>query len=468
MRCSYIFFKGRKTALFFFLVFTWLPVCYGEPKSISHDNLDIKIGQAIFEKLWVFAPSSTKSSDGLGPLYNARSCHQCHDLSKKDQSDIPSSLVIQLSIEPTSVITDHKALKDIKELGFIPEPVYGKQLQTFAYPGANAEAVVSVSFEQVSVTFPDGEQFHLSKPSYAVSYLGYGAFHPDVKLSPRVAPRMVGLNWLEAIPIQVLLSNADPNDTDNDGISGRVNWAWDLVSQSQTAGRFGWKAGKVSLDQQNLAALSTDIGISSWLFPNAEGDCTQSQTHCTKLAKNTETHLVHADANKRANYAGVEATKKMTDLLLRFTAATSFQAPLLHERNTLTQLDNEQQLFNQIGCQNCHISHYDNINNSDTGDIMSATISPYTDLLLHDMGQALADNRKEFDAMGSEWRTAPLWGIAKYLKSSPNPHFLHDGRAKSVLEAILWHGGEAENSKQAFMKLSKDKRTSLINFVESL
>tara|TARA_R110002167_G_scaffold37563_12_gene117664 strand:+ start:209 stop:1603 length:1395 start_codon:yes stop_codon:yes gene_type:complete len=464
-----MFIKGSIATLIFFSILTTLPVIHAKPLSISHDNLDIKIGQAIFEKLWVFAPSSTKSSDGLGPLYNARSCHQCHDLSKKDLTPIPSSLVIHISIEPNSVNTDEKTKENLKLLGFIPEPSYGKQIQTLAYPGAKAEAEVSVSHQSVSITFPDGEQLHLSKPNYIITNPGYGDFHEALKSSPRIAPRMIGLNWLEAIPVDILLNNADPKDVDNDGISGKVNWVWDLITQTSQVGRFGWKASKPSLDQQNLAALSTDIGVSSWLFPKAEGDCSERQSHCTQLARSTETHLVNIQDNKSSNnHLMVEASKEMTDLLLRFTASLAQQKPLPKSNNELTEFESAQRLFNTIGCQSCHISNYEDIVNTYTNDKIPATISPFTDLLLHDMGEALADGRKEFNASGNEWRTAPLWGIAEYLKKSSNPLFLHDGRANSVLEAILWHGGEAEKSKQAFMKLSKDKRLTLIHFVESL
>ena len=465
---NYLCNKGGVATLLIFCIFVWVPDTHAKSQIISHDDLDIKIGQAIFEKIWVFAPSSTKSSDGLGPLYNARSCKQCHGLSIKNKSSLPSSLVIHLSIEPSLDMRYQDTEKNLKELGFIPEPSYGKQLQTFAYPGAKAEAEISVSYEKVLAIFADGDQVSLSKPNYTIDSYGYGDFHPDYRWSPRVAPRMMGLNWLEAIPVETLLLNSDTEDSNNDGISGKINWVWDSTSQSTQAGRFGWKAAKANLEQQNLAALSTDIGVSSWLFPKAEGDCTEAQAHCSQLAKATETYVASSAHGDSPNQLTVEASKEMTDLLLRFTASLSPDQRLSPNNKDRSKLEYGRQLFNKIGCHSCHISQYDNVINTYSNDRKSTTIYPYTDLLLHDMGTSLADNRKEFAASGNEWRTSPLWGISKYLQESPNPHFLHDGRAKSVMDAILWHGGEAESSKQAFMNLPKEQRTSLINFVESL
>ncbi len=469
--------KGSIATLLSLWLLLNVQLSFAETREFSQSHLNNKIGQAIFEKLWVFAPASTKSSDGLGPLYNARSCHRCHDLTRRDKSHIPSSLVIQLSIEPRSV--DQASKQIIKHTGFIPEPVYGKQIQTFAYPGAKAEAEVSISYKELEVAFPDGEVVILMKPNYQFSNLAYGDLHQNVKFSPRIAPRMSGLALLESIPEEQIIALADPDDEDKDGISGSVNTVWDALSQTEKLGRFGWKAGKANLEQQNLAALSTDIGISSWLFPQAEGDCTQAQTHCIHIADTTQTHLSSSqdhssqpDALQTTRLA-IEASKEMTDLLLLFT--TSFdekkyhrQKPVRSKNSHIKSLSEGQKLFKTIGCQKCHIDAYRSIESDSESVMISATISPYTDLLLHDMGSDLADDRKEFNASGNEWRTAPLWGISGYLLQSPNPKFLHDGRARSIKDAILWHAGEAKDSKRAFMTLTRSQRSTLINFVESL
>ncbi|MFT6905395.1 MAG: CxxC motif-containing protein (DUF1111 family) [Oleiphilaceae bacterium] len=472
MTLNHVYKKGSiATLLSLYFLFASNLSC-ADSQFFSYEDLDRKIGQAIFEKFWVFAPSSTKSSDGLGPLYNARSCHQCHESSKKNKNNIPSTLVIQLSIEPKPTNQDFEQV--MNQLGFIPEPIYGKQLQTFAYPGAKAEADISVTYTPINIIFPDGEELSLSKPSYLFTNMGYGKFHKDLKFSPRVAPRMTGLNWLDSIPEQQITSNTDPDDINKDGISGKANWVWDDISRTTKLGRFGWKAGKPNLEQQNLAALSADIGVSSWLYPQAEGDCTLAQSRCTQLAKNTETQLVKAIGNSTLHNGThksslwVEASKDMTDLLLLFTATMDQKNRSKKTQFELESVKHGKELFNQIGCQNCHISTYKNITDTYKNNIKITTIYPYTDLLLHDMGDNLADNRKEFEASGNEWRTAPLWGISDYLKKSPNPVFLHDGRAKSTVEAILWHAGEAEKSKQAFMALTNKERIILKKFVESL
>lgn len=485
MQARYCIQKGGLAALFYFLFsafafnMTHVKEASADVGKFSEQNLNIKIGQAIFEKLWVFSPSSTVSSDGLGPLYNARSCHQCHNPAKASVNNVPPSLVIQLSIEPK----EQQAILDLShqhflKTGFVPEPTYGKQLQTFAFPGGNAEATISITSRSIPVQFPDKSMTTLQEPRYHFNQLGYGELHPDVRFSPRVASRLHGLALLEQIPTHTLLQLADADDLNNDGISGKINWVWDLSSNKKAIGRFGWKAGKPTLQQQNLAALSTDIGVSSWLFPAAEGDCSAAQTDCVELAKQTLTYT-EVSLNDRGINSGegpshdsellsahsIEASKTMTDLLQLFTASSGpQQTRKTANRPTPNAGEN---LFNTIGCQHCHINQITLSGFSNNGTI-ATQISPYTDLLLHDMGDALSDNRQEFSATGKEWRTAPLWGMADYLKKAKEPRFLHDGRARSINEAILWHGGEAQKIKRAYMALSLQQRSQLIEFVESL
>ena len=454
--------------LIIFVGFILPALSSAQSREFSNKDLDIKIGQAIFEKLWVLAPSSTKSSDGLGPLYNARSCLQCHDVTKTIKNNILPSLVIQLSIEPTqhNYSTDsHK--QQLQENGFILEPTYGKQLQTFAYPGAKSEASIEAKPFNTLINFNDGDSLTLGKYDYQITDLGYGKLHQDTKLSARVAPRMKGLGLLDQIPDIAIEALADPEDIDKDGISGKVNKVWSPESQSYEVGRFGWKATKASLNQQNLAALSNDIGISSWLFPKPEGDCTARQTECVNLAKTSETHL--SKLAQTVNKLPPEASKTMTDLLLAFTSNIG-KAPAIKSSASTQNNDHKrgQALFEKIGCAACHQASFDVTETGENGILRTQQITPYTDLLLHDMGEELSDDRQEFDASGKEWRTAPLWGIHTYLKQARSPHFLHDGRASSVLEAILWHGGEAKLSQEAFINLSKHQRNALIEFVESL
>lgn len=484
MHLRYCIQKGGFAALFCFL-FIALAFSITNVKGASADvnrysehNLNIKIGQAVFEKLWVFSPSSTISSDGLGPLYNARSCHQCHNPAKASVNNVPPSLVIQLSIEPEEQSLQNANQQSLIKTGFIPEPTYGKQLQTFAFPGGHAEASIAISSHAVPIQFPDNSITTLEQPKYHFNQLGYGELHPDVRFSPRVASRMHGLALLEKIPEETLLKLADPEDQDNDGISGKINWVLDLKSNDKAAGRFGWKASKPTLEQQNLAALSTDIGVSSWLFPAAEGDCSPNQRDCIVLANQTLTYADLSekdyDHNPDAKKSGhselisahsIEASKTMTDLLQLFTASSGVQnAGVISNRPVPDAGENT---FKTIGCQKCHVSQI-TLSGVSKNATIPTQISPYTDLLLHDMGDALSDNRKEFSATGNEWRTAPLWGIAEYLKTAIEPRFLHDGRARSVNEAILWHAGEAEQTKHAYMALPLRQRSQLIEFVESL
>ena len=445
-----------------------------ELSAFSHEHLNIKIGQAIFEKLWVFAPSSTKSSDGLGPFYNARSCAQCHDISRPDANNLPPSLVIMLSIEPYAAELSKQNQDALKHIGFIPDPVYGKQIQSFAYPGAKAEAQVTLTEQRLNYLFPDGQEVSLRKPSYQLSALGYGELHADVRFSARVAPRMLGLSLLDALPDTALFALEDPDDKDGDGISGRVNRVWDPLTQSIRAGRFGWKAGKANLEHQNLAALSSDIGVSSWLFPLPEGDCSARQAACTELAQQTETMLAaYPQAENTRPEPMLEASRKMTDLLQAFTRdmgthVFKTQTTLQQKKSNSPALAEGKQLFLRSGCAACHSSKFSGIIQDSEKSAAQVQISPFSDLLLHDMGEALADNRQEFTASGREWRTAPLWGMADYLSRAASPRFLHDGRAASIMEAILWHGGEADASVQAFAELNKQQRQTLIHFVESL
>jgi len=424
------------------------------------EKLDFKVGQAIFEKIWVFAPSSTTASDGLGPLYNARSCSRCHKgngrgIIEIEKSSSPS-LFLRLSIPPTTK-RHHQQLTSGK-IGFIPEPTYGNQLQTFAYPGGRAEGTLKVKYTEISVELSDKEEIKLQQPFYTISDLGYGSLDKSFMFSPRIAPQMIGLGLLEAIDELDLLALADPDDLNKDGISGKVNIVWNEVANNNSIGRFGWKAGSPTLEQQNNAALNGDIGISSWMFSDHAGDCTQMQSACQQ-----QTH-----GNKRRDKPGVnmlEAPKTMTDLLLHYTRFIALPAA----RNTKeTKRQKGQKIFKQAGCQKCHHAKFITAKNTEHDSLASQTIWPYTDLLLHDMGKGLADNRQEFLANGQEWRTPPLWGIGLTKLVSGDEFYLHDGRARTLLEAILWHGGEAESSKQEVINLNNAQRQQLIYFLESL
>ena len=422
-------------------------------------KLDFKLGNGIFRKLWVSSPSSTTASDGLGPLYNARSCMGCHVRDGRGHTpagnwpeDNAISMLMRLSIPPQN--EEQQAQLSSGYMGVIPEPTYGGQLQDFAVTGIDAEGRIHTTYTPVTVTLNGGEQVELRKPEYRVTDLSAGPLHPDTMLSVRIAPPMIGLGLLEAISEADILSWADPDDTDNNGISGRANRVWNVVEGKPTLGRYGWKAGNPTLDQQNNGAFNNDIGISTPMMRAAYGDCTEAQKVCRELP----------DGNTPAQ-DNAEASQQMIDWLLFYTS--NLAVPVRPDAAKPEVLAGKQVFFDS-GCADCHRPNYRTSTRADMPEQSDQLIWPYSDLLLHDMGDALADNRPEFAASGREWRTPPLWGIGYTKTVSEEAHYLHDGRARTLLEAVLWHGGEAEAAKQKVIAMAKSQRDNLITFLESL
>lgn len=420
-------------------------------------ELDFKIGNGLFRRLWVTAPSSTTSADGLGPLFNARSCQRCHLKDGRGHppaspDDSAVSMFLRLSIPPQNEAD--RALLESSRVGVIPEPTYGGQLQDLAVPGLKAEGRMTIRYEEEPVTLADGTVVRLQRPVYGIADLGYGPLHPEVMLSPRVAPPMIGLGLLEAIYEADIESYADPDDSDSDGISGRVNRVWDAQHERLALGRFGWKAGQPSLLQQSIHAINGDIGISTPGMPSPAGDCTERQPEC----------LAAPDGNSE-QHDGLEASAEMLELITFYSRNLAVPA----RRN----LDDPQVLagkrvFYESGCIGCHRPKYVTRRDSIGEEQSFQLIWPYSDLLLHDMGEGLADHRPEAGADGREWRTAPLWGIGLTEAVNGHTRFLHDGRARGLLEAILWHGGEAEAAKQRVVALPTEQREALLAFLRSL
>lgn len=419
-------------------------------------KLDFFVGFAFFRKLWVTPPSATTASDGLGPLYNARSCQLCHVRDGRghppDDGDSAVSMFLRLSIPPQT-FADKKKLSSHK-VNTIPDPVYGGQLQNAAIPGQKAEGKIHVEYQNINITYPDGETIILRKPHYSVNNLAYGDMHPDVMLSPRIAPSMIGLGLLEAIPKKDVLSLADENDADTNGISGKPNQAWSHKYNKVMIGRFGYKAGQATIDDQNQDAFLNDIGLSVPFHPNGWGDCSVKQRVCRDTPDGGS-----------PQYDNLEAPKKVTDTLEFY--ARNLAVPMRRKVNNTDVLSGKK-LFYESGCIACHHPKYKTANLPDQPEQSEQLIWPYTDLLLHDMGEGLADNRPEGDATGTEWRTAPLWGLGLAKTVSKRTMYLHDGRARTIEEAILWHGGEAQMAKAKFVALKKNQRQQLIQFLESL
>lgn len=421
-------------------------------------ELDFKVGNGIFRKLWVSPPASTKSSDGLGPLFNARSCQRCHLKDGRGHppeanfpDDDATSMFLRLSIPPQS--DADRALLAARKINVVPEPAYGGQLQDFAIQGHSAEGKMRIEYEEVPFTFPDGEKVSLRKPRYSIDQPGYGPLHPQVMISPRVANQMIGLGLLEAIPEEQIRALADPEDKDGDGISGRTNEVWSIADNKPALGRFGWKAGAPTVRQQSAEAFAGDIGISTPMVRKSSGDCTESQANCLNARS--------GDSQKE----GVEAGEKFLDLV-------TFYAQNLAVPRRRNPADPEvlagKKLFYDAGCTACHRPSFTTGTLPGQPYLSNQLIWPYTDLLLHDMGEGLADNRPEGVANGREWRTPPLWGIGLTPVVNGHSFYLHDGRARNLTEAILWHDGEARSARDAFTALSKADRDRLIAFVKSL
>jgi CxxC motif-containing protein (DUF1111 family) len=294
----------------------------------------------------------------------------------------------------------------------------------------------------------------MSEELYSVADLGYGPMRPDVMLSPRVAQPMIGLGLLEAIPEEQILARADPDERDGDGISGRPNQTWSEEHQEMMLGRFGWKAGQPTLMQQSANALAGDIGVSNPLAPFPWGECTEAETACRE-----------APNGNSPQYEDLEASSEVMDEILFYTRHLAVPARrALYEEQTL----HGKELFYDAGCIACHVPKYVTARDAAEPALQHQLIWPYSDMLLHDMGECLADNRPEGEADGREWRTQPLWGIGLTEQVNGHTQFLYDGRARDVTEAILWHGGEAQGSRDRFAAMTEEEREALLAFVNAL
>ncbi|MGH1352969.1 MAG: di-heme oxidoredictase family protein [Methyloligellaceae bacterium] len=422
-------------------------------------ELNFKVGNGVFRKIWVSAPASTKASDGLGPLYNAKTCQRCHIKDGRGHppkanwpDDDAVSMLMRLSIPPQN--DKQKALIASGKANAIPDPIYGGQLQDLSIQGHEAEGKIRIKYTDKKVTLSDGEVVTLRKPEYQITHTGYGKLHKDIRLSPRVAPQMIGLGLLEAIEEKDIKANTDPDDKNNDGISGKMNSNWSHVHNRLMVGRFGWKAGMPTIKDQTAAAFAGDMGLSTKHHPNGAGDCTAAQDRCAKAP----------DGNSQ-KYNNAEVGDQMLDLVTFYSQ--NLAVPRRRNPSDAEVLKGKA-LFHQSGCATCHRPSYKTGNMPKQPHLSAQKIWPYTDLLLHDMGEGLADNSPEGQANGREWRTAPLWGIGLTKVVNGHTFFLHDGRARSIKEAILWHEGEAIKSRDRFIALSKKEREQLIAFVKSL
>ncbi|MEM9221437.1 MAG: di-heme oxidoredictase family protein [Pseudomonadota bacterium] len=421
------------------------------------DRHDFFIGNSLFERIWVSSPSSTASSDGLGPLFNARSCNRCHLSNGRGHAptgpdDGVTSALVRLSVPP-STAQQHADLASLKTLR-IPEPNYGGQFHDVAVPGLAAEGRLTVRYEETEVTLAGGETASLRKPIIALEDLGYGPMADNTMTSLRVANPMIGLGLLEAIHEADILALADPADADGDGISGRPSRVRDPLTGEITLGRFGWKASMPTVKVQSADAFAGDIGISTSVFRDPYGDCVPGQHECRAMPNGIQ-----------VAFGDFEAPDPVLELVAFY--ARNLAVPARRDLGDKEVLAGKE-LFYKTGCAACHTPKFVTSRNATDENHAFQLIWPYTDLLLHDMGEGLADHRPVGTASGREWRTPPLWGIGLTQTVNGHTNFLHDGRARNLLEAILWHGGEAEAARETVVAMSPRERAALIRFLESL
>jgi CxxC motif-containing protein (DUF1111 family) len=362
----------------------------------------------------------------LGPLFNNDACLGCHAGNGRGLSQIGNGTLVSQALIRVSLTSGPPEVPG----GDVPVPDLGLQLQDHATVGL-PEVTVTLAWVEHAETLGDGELVMLREPRVTPVRADGSDLGADLRMSYRQAPGLFGLGLLEAVPEADLAALADPDDRDGDGISGRTNQVWDPDQQATVLGRFGHKATVSTLRQQTAAAFATDMGLSNKLVPEPDGMRDVSDDQFEQVVFFVSTIGVPAGAPQNAAAARGRG------------------------------------LFDELGCASCHVATLT------TGDhaipeLAHQTIHPYTDLLLHDVGDLLTDARRDFLAEGVEWRTPPLWGLGLVQRVSPDATFLHDGRARTLAEAILWHGGEAMAAREAFRFARKDQRDALIGFLQTL
>ncbi|MBL9034343.1 MAG: hypothetical protein JNN33_06240 [Rhodospirillaceae bacterium] len=418
-------------------------LCVLAMPATAEESMDFVLGRALFERLWVQAPSSTKAADGLGPLSNARACATCHagggqTAMTLEPGELPAVAALILRVG------------EVRDGRLAPHPLLGEQVQTSAVAGLAAEGRLVLSYDGRTVALADGTEIELRRPRFVIAN-DSGVPLAINWLSPRLAPDLHGIGLLERIPFERLAELADPDDLDGDGISGAVV----MGTYEETdihPGRFGWKANERDLERQTAAAFHVDLGLSTSLRPEPWGDCTPAQELCRHAP-----HGAAAGEVEISDEAVALIAAYLRDLPAPRPAAPSGDATRHGAR-----------LFAEIGCGACHTERQPIADAAGK----TAWIAPYTDLLVHDLGDGLADLADDGSVSPAvearEWRTAPLWGLGRRAAKGHAATLLHDGRARSILEAILWHDGEAAAARRAAAALPATDRAALIAFLESL
>jgi CxxC motif-containing protein (DUF1111 family) len=408
-------------------------------------------GHVQFNEAWVLAPA--RGVWGLGPTFNEDRCAHCHANNGRaaapdEGQEAERGMLIRLSIPGKT-----------KEGGPLPHPGYGDQLQNRGIEGrVPAEGQAIIHYREKEVSFADGEIRSLRSPTVQLMNLQFGELGPQTMISVRLAQQVVGLGLLEAVPESAILDIAKSQE--KTAVAGHPNYVWDIENERRVLGRFGWKANQPSLRQQAASAFNADIGATSFLF--TQKNCPPIQKQCLELPS----------ASKCGGQGGCTGNTFRPEVLPSRLMNITFylQTLAVPARRSLNdpQVKRGESLFTELRCASCHLPELHTGPKAFLPAAANLTIHPYTDLLLHDMGEELADGRPDFEASGREWRTAPLWGIGLIRTVNGKVSLLHDGRARDVTEAILWHAGQANASREAFRDLPRVERGALVKFVESL
>jgi CxxC motif-containing protein (DUF1111 family) len=419
------------------------------------------LGDDFFNNPWVEGSASTSSRDGLGGLFNNNACQDCHIRDGRghapiDENDTDFDSILFRTARANISLEDENLMKQSLKVN-VPDRYFGGQLQQHGISGLSPEVDLRVSYEDKVVTFNDGSTITLRDPIWTITaYNQENTFEIDTVFSARIAPPMIGLGLLALISEADILVKEDVNDIDADGISGKANYVWSVNNQAVALGRFGWKAGQPSLLEQSAGAFVNDMGLTNRLHPKET--CTEEQSECL-AAPNGNGDIVN------------DYDFEVSDPILDAITFYSSHLAVPERRDAYS----EQVLIGK----GCHTESYTTLIDQDQPELSAQKIFPYTDMLLHDMGEDLADFTPEnepasadmlyeFLATATEWRTPPLWGVGLTKTVDPQATFLHDGRANTIMEAVLWHGGEAESAKQKVLAFNQEERDALLAFLNDL
>ena len=423
---------------------------YSEPAPV----LDLKqrgvfmVGRNVFRRQWA-SIVSLNGDWGLGPTFVADRCSACHINTGRGRPPDPGEQMLSVLVRVSMPgIGPHGAPR--------PHPAYGEQLQNRALDGSNVdlayagapvprEAELYLDWEARTVAYADGEAAELRAPKLRVENPSFGMLDDDVMISVRMAQPIFGLGLLEAVPEAALLDMARAQKAL--GYGGRLNYVWDSTLEQPAPGRFGWKANQPSLKQQIATAAFEDMGLSSRMFPNQ--NCPPVQAICMRHLPGNFPEIIDYEINALELWMhglAVPARRNMRD----------------------SDVQRGEQLFARAQCAVCHVPELRTGSFPAMRQLSNRSFRPYTDLLLHDMGEGLADGRPDFLAGPRDWRTPPLWGLGLSQIVSGSSALLHDGRARNVAEAILWHGGEAQASREYFRNMPRAERDALVRFVEAI